>query len=174
MKAIEYQLSEGYCKFVLVIVWQLADRFSAGAPTTVRVVARSIPHCDLARLPPQVRGPSVPSKLASSLDEVFQGRTRSSVVYGSEGYEAFIATIRKANHPHYRYEHQLLCEDMMIVYVFRVSANFLRPSLFGVPLSPSPVLMLLYPFFGGHFSPIVGYDEATDLVLLLMLSPAIN
>ena len=74
-----------------------------GAPTTIRVIAKSIPICDLARLPPQVMGPSVPSKLASSLDEVFHGRTRSTVVYGSEGYDAFLVTIRRANDPRFRW-----------------------------------------------------------------------
>ena len=49
----------------------------------------------------------------------------------------------------------------------RVCANFLRPSLFGVAFSISPLIMMISPFFGGHFSPIIGYDETTDLVLFV-------
>jgi hypothetical protein len=129
-KAVEYQLMEGYC-----------------APTTVRVVAKSIPFCDHSKLPPQVRGPSIPSKVIHDIDGIFEGKVKSSVIFGNEGYDVFLEAIKKSNNPKYR-----------------VSANFLRSSLFGMKFSLSPMVILLLTLFAGHFSPVVGYDEANDLV----------
>lgn len=129
-KALEYQFMEGYC-----------------APATVRCILKSVPMVDLTRIPKQERGPSVPAKVIKVIDDASEGHTKSSVVYGSDGYDAFLATIKLVNNPRYR-----------------VSVNFLRSALFGPPISISPLLMLLLTVFGGHFSPVVGYLEDKDLV----------
>jgi hypothetical protein len=71
--------------------------------------------------------------------------TKSTVVFGADGYDSFLKAIKLANDPK-----------------FRISCNFLRSPLFGIPgYLPAD---LIFVVFGGHFSPIIGYDEDTDLV----------
>ena len=81
LRALEYQKMEGFC-----------------APATVRVVVKSIPG-----VAEQTRGPSIPSKIIQDIDSGTNGVTHSVAVYGSEGYEAFLNTIKLSNNKKYRF-----------------------------------------------------------------------
>ncbi|ETW05705.1 hypothetical protein H310_03418 [Aphanomyces invadans] len=125
---LEFQLQEGYCM-----------------PTTLRNVLKSIPTVNAKDIPEAKPGPSTPERYAAKIDAI--GHTTSTVVFGSDGYDAFIAALKRANDPNYR-----------------VALNFLRSPVFGIN-SPSFVPHnLLLALAGGHFSNIVGYVEDEDLV----------
>jgi hypothetical protein len=129
-QTLEYQKREGYC-----------------APTTIRCILKSLPFFNAADLPEAKSGPSIPAKVAPQIDALTNGKTKSQVVLGSEGYEKFLETIKKVNDPRYR-----------------IGLNFLRSPVFGY-LQPSYIpANYVLTLFGGHFSPIVGYDEKEDLV----------
>ena len=95
--AVEFQRQEGYC-----------------CPATQRTILKSLPGLNQSLLPEAKPGPATIQKFAEGLDEKSQGMTKSSVVLGSEGYEAFLEALKKVNNPK-----------------FRVGANFLRSPLFG-------------------------------------------
>jgi Phytochelatin synthase len=127
---LEYQRREGYC-----------------SRTTQRCVLKSIPQISADRIPEEKRGPTTVQNFASFIDECSKGATKSTVVLGTEGFDAFMSAIQRANDPK-----------------VRLSANFLRTPLFGFN---QPIFFphnVLLGFFGGHFSPIVGYLEDANLV----------
>jgi hypothetical protein len=134
--ALEYQKREGYC-----------------SSATQRCILRSIQNFPRERIPPAKFGPSNPSAVAESLNAILGNalcRVEAHVVAGSEGYAAFREAISKANN-HEEY---------------RIAVNFLRSALFGMPEPtwlPSSYLMSLV---GGHFSPVIGFLEAEDLVVV--------
>ena len=86
-------------------------------------------------------------------------------IIGSEGYLEFLSSLKRINDPRYR-----------------VSVNFLRSSLFGLPKTVFPRCLSLFEFllphnwllgiFGGHFSPIVGYLEEEDMVAVFDVNHA--
>ncbi|KAJ3084703.1 ER membrane complex subunit 3 [Rhizoclosmatium hyalinum] len=126
----QFQTQEGYC-----------------APTTERMILKSIPGFNSNSLSPMKIGPSQPDKVAATIDILAKAggiTTRSHVIYGSDGYTPFLSALRIVNDPRYR-----------------VSANFLRSPLFGIDKTPKLVASL---FLSGHFSPIVGFDEAEGVV----------
>lgn len=126
---LEYQKQEGYC-----------------APTTVRVILKSISEIPTSSYPEMKSGGSIPEQIVQKIDST--GYTASQIIHGSDGFESFLKTIRLSNNPKYR-----------------ISANFLRSSLFGFS---KPIFLphnILLGLFGGHFSPIVGYDEEANMVL---------
>ncbi|RHY87295.1 hypothetical protein DYB35_002710 [Aphanomyces astaci] len=125
---LEYQLQEGYCM-----------------PTTLRNVLKSIKSVDAKDIPEAKRGPSVPEKYAAKIDAI--GHTVSTVVFGSDGYIAFVEALKLANDPNYR-----------------VALNFLRSPVFGINRPSFAPHNLLMALAGGHFSNIVGYLEDEDLV----------
>ena len=132
-KALEYQISEGYC-----------------AIATERCICRTIPHFPKEKMPDQMTrgGPSTAAKFAEALS--CDRLMKSTVVYGAEGYDAFLKVLIKLNQP----------EN------YRVAVNFLRSSLFGFPTPtwlPSSWLLALV---GGHFSLILGYLEEENLVAI--------
>ncbi|OQR99664.1 hypothetical protein THRCLA_21799 [Thraustotheca clavata] len=124
---LEYQCQEGYC-----------------SSATMRNILKSI---GISSLPPPRSGASTPLKYAQAIDKASNGQTTSSIVYGSEGYEAFMCTVKKANDPNYR-----------------VAVNFLRSPLFGITQPSYLPINFVLALFGGHFSVIVGYLEDEDLV----------
>jgi len=136
--AVEYQLMEGYC-----------------GPTSQRCVLKSIPSIPMENVPEAKRGPATAAEFTAKVDEYAKGRTKSRVVLGSEGYEAFLSTIKKANDKDYR-----------------VSINFLRSPLFGISAPWFAPFNLLLAFFGGHFSPIVAYLEQENLVAVFDVNHA--
>ena len=127
--AVEFQFQEGYC-----------------CPATQRTILKSLPGLNHSLLADPKRGPATIEKFAETLDEQSQGMTKSSIALGSEGYETFLAALKKVNNPKYR-----------------VAANFLRSPLFGFVRSIWPSSLML-TFLGGHFSPIVGFFEDLNLV----------
>ncbi len=90
--AVEYQNQEGYC-----------------CPASQRCILKTVPGINSEALPPQKRGPATIQKFADTIDEQGKGLTKSEVVLGCAGYDAFLVALRKANDPK-----------------FRVAANFLR------------------------------------------------
>ncbi|KAF0699354.1 Aste57867_10070 [Aphanomyces stellatus] len=127
---LEYQLREGYC-----------------APTTLRNVLHSIPSLPAETVPAARSGPSTAVQYKTKIDAI--GATSSTVVYGSDGFSAFVEAIKLANDPQYR-----------------VAVNFLHAALFGMggPKWFAPVL--LGAVMGGHFSNVIGYLEDVDMVLV--------
>ena len=120
--------------------------YFTGAPTTIRIVLKSIPTISINDYPDLRKGPSVPSKVAHIIDSS-GNKTKSRVVYGNEGSGEFIKAIRLCNNEKYR-----------------VSVNFLRSSLFGIPGNYIFPHNWLLGLMGGHFSPIIGYFESLNLV----------
>ncbi|KAF0699353.1 Aste57867_10069 [Aphanomyces stellatus] len=125
---LEYQLQEGYCM-----------------PSTLRNVLKSIPHVDAKDVPVAKPGPSTPEKYVAKLDAI--GYTTSTIVFGSDGYDAFVAALKHANDPTYR-----------------VAINFLRSPLFGINSPSFAPHNLLLALAGGHFSVVVGFLEDENLV----------
>lgn len=132
-KALEYQVSEGYC-----------------AVATERCICKSIPHFPKEKTPDQMTrgGPSTANKFAEALS--CDRLTKSAVVYGSEGYDAFLKALIKSNQPQN----------------YRVAVNFLRSSLFGFPTPTWLPGSWLLALLGGHFSPVLGYLEEENLVAI--------
>jgi Phytochelatin synthase len=130
VNAVEYQKREGYC-----------------CRTTQRCVLKSIPQLPPDLIPEEKRGPSTIEKYAEFIDECTKGATKSTVVLGTEGFDAFMSTIKRVNDPN-----------------VRVSANFLRSPIFGFNKPVFLIHNILLGLFGGHFSPIVGYLEDANLV----------
>jgi hypothetical protein len=126
---LEYQKQEGYC-----------------APTTVRVVLKSIPGIPAGRFPEMKSGGTIPDQVVQKIDSC--GRTKSRTINGNDGFEAFFNVIKLANNTKYR-----------------ISVNFLRSSLFGLPKPAFLPHNILLGLFGGHFSPVVGYNEELNLVM---------
>ena len=130
LNAVEYQKQEGFC-----------------GSATLRSIMKSIPSILAEEIPPAKSGPMTLSKFSRLLDELSKGKTRSRVVFGSDGYDAFLTTLKQSNDVNRR-----------------VAINFLRSPLFGSGSSYNPFLNVIKRFFGGHFSVIVGYNEAKDRV----------
>lgn len=130
--AVEYQKMEGYC-----------------ASCTRRVILKSIPSIlETDMIPIQNFAPSIPFKFIEVLDSTAGGcKIKSTIIYGSDGFEAFVCAIKKVNNLQYR-----------------VSVNFLRSALFGFN-SYLPA-GFFQGFVGGHFSNIIGYDDNTKLVCI--------
>jgi hypothetical protein len=137
---LEYQLREGYC-----------------SSATIRCMLKSIPALSVESVPLVEGGSSIPSIVRGKIDSAAKGLTRSTVVYGSEGYNIFQSQLRKVNSARYR-----------------VCVNFLRSPMFGV-LTPSwaPFHWLLV-LFGGHFSPVIAYLEEEDLVAIFDVNHTYN
>lgn len=130
--ALEYQITEGYC-----------------AVAIQRNILKSIPDFPRDRVPcPKKGGPSAVALMCESISNMSDYQT--TVVYGSEGYEAFRQALRQSNDPKW----------------YRVAVNFLRSSMFGIG-SPSwlPSSIVL-AFCGGHFSPVLGYLEKENMVAI--------
>ncbi|CAK4077752.1 unnamed protein product [Aphanomyces euteiches] len=125
---LEYQLREGYCM-----------------PSTLRNILRSIPTISSDAIPPAKAAPSTADNYATKIDAI--GYTTSRVVYGSDGYEAFVEALQHANDPQYR-----------------VAVNFLRSPIFGAGAPWFLPHNLLLALVGGHFSFVVGYLPDEDLV----------
>ncbi|KAI8827858.1 hypothetical protein BJ741DRAFT_654030 [Chytriomyces cf. hyalinus JEL632] len=133
--AAEFQVREGYC-----------------APTTGHMILNSMPNTSVDFSSDMIQSePSVCAKVAARIDEIafsIGTKTSSTVVYGSDGFQAFTQALEKVNDTRYR-----------------VSVNFVRGPLFGKPF---PQLLLPHnlhiAFIGGHFSPIVGYDPQEQIV----------
>lgn len=133
-KALEYQITEGYC-----------------AVATERCICKSIPHFPEERIPDQMTrgGPRTANKFAEALS--CNRLVKSTVVHGSEGYDAFRNVLIKSNQPQN----------------YRVAVNFLRSSLFGFPTPRWLVFSSwLLALMGGHFSPILGYLDEENLVAI--------
>ncbi len=129
---LEYQLREGFC-----------------SSATIRCILKSIPNMSYENIPPVKGGASIPTIVKNNIDNATNGLTKTTIVYGSDGYDAFRQVLKKANDPR-----------------FRVGANFLRSPLFGY-ISPWFVpFHFILGLFGGHFSPIIGYLEDEDLVAI--------
>jgi hypothetical protein len=129
---LEHQLREGYC-----------------SAATIRCMLKSIPSISLENIPPMKGGASIPTVVQGRIDGCTNGITKTSIVYGSEGYESFLNALKKSNDLRYR-----------------VAVNFLRSPLFGY-ISPWFVpFHFILAFFGGHFSVVVGYLEEEDLVAI--------
>ncbi|CAK4077753.1 unnamed protein product [Aphanomyces euteiches] len=126
--SLEFQFREGYC-----------------APTTLRNVLKSIPTIPSDKIPSAKAGPSTASQYQVKIDAI--GYTKSTIVYGSEGYAAFLEAIKLANNPQYR-----------------VALNFLHAALFGMGGPKYLPHVALGAILGGHFSNIVGYLEDVDMV----------
>ncbi|OQR90583.1 hypothetical protein ACHHYP_05392 [Achlya hypogyna] len=122
---LEYQRREGFC-----------------SSATLRNVLKSL---NASALPPAKSGASTPTKYVAALDA--HGHTTSTIVYGSDGYDAFLAAIKHANSDQYR-----------------VAVNFLRSPLFGFASPMYAPFNFLLGIFGGHFSVVIGYLEEDDLV----------
>ncbi|KAG9410411.1 hypothetical protein AC1031_018449 [Aphanomyces cochlioides] len=90
-------------------------------------------------------GPSTASQYQVKIDAI--GYTKSTIVYGSEGYAAFLEAIKLANNPQYR-----------------VALNFLHAALFSMGGHKYLPHVALGAILGGHFSNIVGYLEDVDMV----------
>jgi hypothetical protein len=128
--AVEYQVKEGYC-----------------CHATQRCLLKSIRQFDSQKLTEQRRGPATIEQFAQTLDKMSDGVTKSKVVLGSDGFEAFLSALRRVNDPN-----------------VRVALNFLRSPLFGIKKPSFLPLNWLLCFFGGHFSPISGYFEDLNIV----------
>lgn len=130
---VEFQAEEGWC-----------------GSATMRCVLKSLVRMgqmDAAKVPDAKRGPMTATKYANQLDEHSGGITSSTVIFGADGYPAFLEAIKKSNDPK-----------------FRLSINFLRSALFGAPGSIFFPPNFMKSFFGGHFSPVVAFLEKEDLV----------
>lgn len=131
--ALEYQIQEGHC-----------------AVATQRNVLKSIPNFPSDKLPCPEKGggPSTIQEFAQDITK--QSGYPTQVVYGSQGYEAFVNALKQSND----------------AQRYRVAVNFLRSSMFGIK---SPVWLpssWLLAICGGHFSPILGYLEKEQMVAI--------
>lgn len=116
---------------------------------TQRVICKSIPAYPVAKIPSETSyGPTTATAFAQRLTDDYH--CQSSVVYGSAGYDVFIEALKKANDAD----------------SYRVTVNFLRSSLFGIP-SPTWLPSSWFTMrVGGHFSPVLGYLEKENLVAI--------
>lgn len=128
--AVEYQIKEGYC-----------------CHATQRCLLKSIPKFDNTNLAEQKRGPATIEQFAVTLDTMSGGVTKSKVILGCDGFDAFLSALKRVNDPN-----------------VRVALNFLRSPLFGVKKPLFLPFHWLLCFFGGHFSPVIGFFEDLNLV----------
>lgn len=138
--AVEYQKQEGWC-----------------GSATMRSVLKSLValgQMSADKVPAAKGGPMTAQRYASLLDET-SGCTKSSIVSGSDGYDAFRKVLPLANSTKHR-----------------LSLNFLRSSVFGAPGTVFYPPYFMKVFFGGHFSPIVAYLEQEDLVAVFDVNHA--
>ena len=137
---LEFQVREGYC-----------------GSSTLRNILRSL-GLDGERLPPQVRGESSPKRWCPQIEETARAfqegndveerfELKTSVLNGSVPYDKFLQSLR----------------ERIADKNTRVACNFLRSALFGFERSRLVPLNLMIAVFGGHFSPIVGIVERSDL-----------
>lgn len=130
--ALEYQIAEGYCSVA-----------------TQRNLLKSIPDFSSDKVPcPKKGGPSTMGDFAKSLLDI--SGFPSTVVYGSDGYEAFLQGLHQAND----------------ASTYRVAVNFLRSSMFGVMRPKWLPSSWVLAFCGGHFSPVLGFLEKEKLVAI--------
>lgn len=130
-----------------ILEYQLMEGYCSC--TTQRCILKSIENIDLFTIPIIKRGPSTIANFSKSLDQHSNGKTHSTIILGNQNYELYLEAIKKSNDLNYR-----------------VSINFLRSSLFGFK---TPIWLpsnLLIGMFGGHFSPILGYFEEENLVVI--------
>jgi hypothetical protein len=132
--AVEYQYAEGYCGLATMRC-MLKSLLSSSQKITEDMV------------PEPKRGPMTLTTFAGRIDEQTKGSLKSRVVLGSQGYEEFLSVVKQANNPN-----------------VRIAANFLRSPIFGFTGTLLLPMNIMKTFFGGHFSPIVGYLEKEDLV----------
>jgi hypothetical protein len=128
--AVEYQSQEGYC-----------------SSATQRSILKSIPNFKPQHVPQPKWESATLLKLTTELEQGGCGMLRTNIVYGSEGYDAFLDVLKKVNDVRYR-----------------VSINFLRSPLFGFKRPYWLPINLLSCFFGGHHSILLGYIEEQNLV----------
>jgi len=132
--AVEYQYAEGYCGLATMRC-MLKSLVSSSKKITGEMV------------PEPKRGPMTVTTFSSRIDEQAKGNLKSEVVLGSDGYDKFLEVVKKANDPK-----------------VRIACNFLRSPLFGFSGTLLLPMNIMKTFFGGHFSPLVGYLEHEDLV----------
>ncbi|OQR90586.1 hypothetical protein ACHHYP_20214 [Achlya hypogyna] len=113
---------------------------------TQRNLLKSLPGFDAAALPPATGGAATATEFTTCLTENSRGRLSPRVIFGSEGEEAVTAALRLANDPGHR-----------------VAVNFLHATLSGTGPLWLPWNMML-GVVSGHFSVVLGYLEAEDLV----------
>jgi hypothetical protein len=128
--AVEHQIKEGYC-----------------CHATQRCLLKSIPKFDSTNLAEQTRGPATIEQFAETLDKMSGGVTKSKVIWGCDGFDAFLSALKRVNDPN-----------------VRVALNFLRSPLFGVKKPLFLPFHWFLCFFGGHFSPVIGFFEDLNLV----------
>mmetsp|Transcript_23827 Transcript_23827/g.34153 ORF Transcript_23827/g.34153 Transcript_23827/m.34153 type:complete len:292 (+) Transcript_23827:220-1095(+) len=131
--------------FKASLEYQKSEGYCCSA--TQRCLLKSIPGMDIQSLPEQKRAPATVQKFAQSIDEMSNGATTSSVILGSDGFESFLGAVKRVNDPN-----------------VRIALNFLRSPLFGVNKPVFLPFNWLLCFFGGHFSPVVGYFEDVNSV----------
>jgi hypothetical protein len=128
--AVEFQEREGFC-----------------SSATQRSILKSIPNFKPQNVPePKLRSATL-QVLATELEQGGHGMIKTTIVYASEGYDAYLDVLRKVNDVKYR-----------------VSINFLRSPLFGFKRPFWLPINLVSCFFGGHHSPLLGYLEEQNLV----------
>lgn len=130
------------------VEYQLQEGYCGSA--TMRCILKSLVSAGKLsedKVPETSSGPMTATRFANLIDQVSNGALKSHLVLGSEGYDAFLQAIKLANNPEYR-----------------IALNFLRSPIFGTQGSVALPVNFMKTFFGGHFSPIVGYLEDRDLV----------
>jgi hypothetical protein len=128
--AVEYQRQEGYC-----------------SSATQRSILKSIPNFRSQNIPePKSRSASL-QKFSTELEQSGCGMIKTTIVYASEGYDAFLDVLKKVKDVRYR-----------------VSINFLRSPLFGFKRPYWLPINWVSCFFGGHHSILLGYFEEQNLV----------
>jgi hypothetical protein len=107
---------------------------------TQRSILKSISSFNPQDLPQPKFGPASLGALASDLEKNSAGVLKCKAVYATEGYDEFLDAVKKANDVKYR-----------------ISVNFLRSSLFGIPEPRWNPANVLSSFLGGHHSIVLGY-----------------
>ena len=135
--ALIYQKSEGFC-----------------GSATKQCVLKSYDSFPIELIQDQTAVPSTPEKWCASLHELVQGHTAdhdiqlSTKIIPGESYEDFLKTLRRLN-----------AEPNT-----RIAMNYLRPALVGFQWPKYVPINLILGLLGGHFSPIIGFLEAEELV----------
>ena len=114
---------------------------------TQRSILKSITNFHQQDLPQPKFGPITLDGHAAKLEKNSKGMLKCEVIYATEGYDAFYNALKKINNVR-----------------FRVSVNFLRSSLFGIPKPQWNPMNILASFFGGHHSLLVGFFAEQNLV----------
>lgn len=158
---LEFQKMEGYCasatmRCVLRSIQHQLNNQKKGdeqkKPNESELDDQPFPAKTISQIniPGMVRAPSVPPVVCAKIDAASDNKlTKSTVIYGSEGYESFINGLKLSNQSKYR-----------------VAINFLRSPLNNfLPWKYYP-LNFMMGFMNGHFSVVLAYLEDKDLVCL--------